>query len=54
MLLGYIDILISNSHRYPKKLALVDGSNRMNWKELHERVNKGSKCITQFENEKEG
>lgn len=38
MLLG--DILISNASRYPNKLALVDGNNRMNWKELNERVNR--------------
>ena len=39
------DILISNAHRYPKKLALVDGTNRMTWKELNERVNKVANAL---------
>lgn len=34
------DILISNGHRYPNKLALVDGDHRVTWKELNDRVNK--------------
>ncbi len=38
MLLG--EIPISNSRRYPQKLALVDGGNRLSWKELNERVNR--------------
>lgn len=38
MLLG--DIVSSNAYRYPNKLALVEGNNRMSWAELNERVNK--------------
>ena len=38
MLLG--EIPISNSRRYPQKLAVVDGGNRLTWKELNERVNR--------------
>ncbi|HOE17036.1 MAG TPA: AMP-binding protein [Syntrophorhabdaceae bacterium] len=34
------DITKSNAYRYPNKLALVDGSTRMNWKELNERINR--------------
>ena len=34
MLLG--EIPISNSHRYPQKLAVVDGGNRLTWKELND------------------
>ena len=33
------DILISNAHRYPNKLALVDGNHRLSWKELNDKVN---------------
>jgi acyl-CoA synthetase (AMP-forming)/AMP-acid ligase II len=39
------DILISNVHRYPNKLALVDGTHRMSWRELNERVNRISRAI---------
>jgi acyl-CoA synthetase (AMP-forming)/AMP-acid ligase II len=38
MLLG--DILISNAHRYPNKLALIEGIHRMTWRDLNERVNR--------------
>jgi len=36
------DILISNAHRYPNKLALVDGNHKISWKELNDRVNRVS------------
>jgi len=38
MLIG--DIPRSNANRYPNKLALVDESTRMTWKELNERINR--------------
>jgi long-chain acyl-CoA synthetase len=36
------DIFVSNAHRYPNKLALVDGDCKMTWRELNERVNRVS------------
>jgi acyl-CoA synthetase (AMP-forming)/AMP-acid ligase II len=36
------DILISNAHRYPNKLALVDGNNKLSWGELNDKVNRVS------------
>jgi acyl-CoA synthetase (AMP-forming)/AMP-acid ligase II len=39
------DVLISNAHRYPNKIALIDKPHRMSWKELNERVNRVSNAI---------
>ena len=39
------DIFISNAHRHPNKLALVEGNTRMTWKELNERVNRVSTML---------
>jgi long-chain acyl-CoA synthetase len=36
------DIVISNAHRYPNKVALVDETHRLSWKELNDRVNRVS------------
>jgi acyl-CoA synthetase (AMP-forming)/AMP-acid ligase II len=42
------DILISNAHRYPNKLALVDGNCKMSWKEFNERVNRVANALLRF------
>lgn len=39
------DILISNAHRLPNKLALVDGNHRLSWKELNDKVNRVSNAL---------